>query len=167
MAKNTIILKNYLNIFEEYRAAGAITPGMMVTLDTSGEVKAHDGAGTNLLPIVATEDELQGNGIDTAYAADDQVQCWIPQRGEEANLILADGESVVIGDFLESAGDGTLVKHVPDTESLGADSSANLTTIYTNQIVGMALEAVDLSDSSGAESSGALGYNKRIQVKFV
>jgi hypothetical protein len=167
MSKNTIILKNYLNIYEEFEAASAITPGMLVELDSSKEVKPHVIAGGNVLPMVAIEDELQGNGIDDVYAADDRVQCWVPQRGEEGYLILKDGEDVAIGDFLESGGGGVVVKHTPDTESLGADSSGNITTIYTNQIVGVALEAVDLSDSSGAESSGALGYNKRIMVKFV
>jgi len=92
---------------------------------------------------------LQGNGIDDSYSADDPVQVWIPYRGDEFYGVLIDGENVAIGDFLESAGNGYLKKYT------------------SGVIVGVALEAVDLSGSSGEESSGALGYNKRILVKVV
>lgn len=158
MAKNTILLKDYSKVYEEYIAGGTITPGMLVELASTGKVQAHSGAGQNVLPMIATEDELQGETIDDNYSADAQTQCWIPGRGDEGYLILKDGEDVAIGDFLESGGDGTVVKHNAD----GSDA-----TIYSNQIIGVAVEAVDLSASSGAEESGALGYNKRIMVKFV
>lgn len=155
MKKNTIRLKNYSNVFEELVAAAAITPGHLVELNSDGKAQVHANAGLNALPMFAEEDDNQGNGIDVEYAADDPVRVWIPGRGDMVNAILADGQNVAIGDFLESAGDGTLQKHV-------ADSSG---AISTNQIVGVALEALDLSDSSGAESSGALGYDKRIQIR--
>ena len=41
-------------------------------------------------------------------------------------------------------------------------------TVYPLQIVAQSLEAKDLSGSSGEEeSSGALGYDKRIRVRIV
>lgn len=166
MAKNTIVLKNYSYIREEYTAAAAITPGHLVEMTSAGKVQVHANAGQNMIPMFALEDELQGNGIDDAYSSDDPVQVWIPGRGDQVYAVLADGEDVAKGDLLESAGDGTLQKHTPDTETLGVDSSANVASIYTNQIVGEALEALDLSGSSGEESSGALGYNKRIKVRI-
>jgi len=166
MAKNTIKLKKYLDIINEYEANAAITPGMLIEVMSTGKVRAHATAGGNILPMIALEDELQGNGIDDDYAAADQVQCWVPVRGEEAYLILEDGETAVIGSLLESAGNGNVQVHVPDKETVGADSSGNRTTIYGNQIVGIALEAKNLAESSGGESSGLMG-NQRIAVRIL
>lgn len=162
MSYNTIKVKKYLDIVEEFKANAAITPGMLIEQIAGGNVRAHATAEGNVLPMFALEDELQGNDIDTAYAANDRVQAWIPNRGEIVNAILKDGENVAIGDFVESAGSGYLQKHVADTAS-----SAEQTTIVDAAIVGVAIEALDLSDSSGAESSGALGYNKRLLVRII
>ena len=163
---NSIKIKDYLHINNEYPAASAITPGMLIELNGSTKVRAHASAGQNILPMIAFENELEGEGINDAYAADDQVQCWIPTRGDEAYMILADGENVSEGDFLESAGNGYLQKHTPDTEAIGGDSSAAVASFYSNQIVAQALEDLNLSASSGAESSGLQGA-QRIKVRIV
>lgn len=150
----TIKLKSYLDIQKEAVAASAITPGMLVELDSDGKFKAHDSAGQNVLTIVAIENALEGETIDDAYEADDIVRGWFPQRGEEALLMVKDGENVTAGDFLESDGNGYVQVH-------SADSAG----VYPNQIVGQALEDLDLSGSSAAESSGGLDYPyNRIQV---
>ena len=167
--KATIKLKNYLNIMNEYDAAAAIIPGELIQLNSDGNVEVHDVAGGNLLHMFAVEDEPQGNGIDDAYAAADKVQCWVTLRGEEVYAILADGQDIAIGDFLESNGAGELQLHTPDT----ADSDDTI-TVYSNQIVGISLEDIDLSGSSGEESSGGgydsstdpLGYNRRIKIRI-
>jgi hypothetical protein len=113
--------------------------------------------------MFAIEDENQGKGIDDAYAADARVVCWMPQRGDQVQAILADGQTIVIGDYLESNGDGTLKKYSPDT----ADSDDPFTG-YDRQVVAQADEALDLSDSSGGETADtALGYDKRINVTIV
>ena len=167
MAYNKIKLKKYLDIIQERVAAAAITPGFLLEIDSAGKVKAHASAGQNVLGnLIALESELEGEGIDDAYATNDQVQVWVAQRGEEAYMLLEDGENVAIGDPLESAGNGRLQKHVADTETTGVDSSGNIASFYTNQIVAVALEAVDLSASSGAESSGLIGA-QRIKVMIV
>jgi hypothetical protein len=167
MAKNTIKIKKYTNSIEERDAAAAITPGMLLEYTSAGKVQAHSTAGGNALPIgFALEDELQGRDIDTAYAADDKVQCMVNQPGDHVYAILKDGENVAIGDPLESAGNGYLQKHVSDVESFESAEAGSI-TVYPNQIVGIALEAVDLSGSSGEESSGALGYAKRIEIMTV
>ena len=166
MAKNTVILKDYLKIREEYEAAAAITPGYLIEMTSAGKVQAHSSAGQNMIHMFALEDELQGNGISDAYSSGDQVQCWIPQRGDQVYALLDDGESVTKGDFLESAGNGNLQKYTADTEAIGVNSSGNVESIYTNQIVGIALETVDLSGSSGEESS-ALQGDQRIKVRIV
>lgn len=153
--KNTVKLKNYSDIMDERLASAAITPGMLIELISTNKVRAHatsDGAAAP--KQFACEDELQGNTIDTAYSADNPVQVWTPQPGDEVYAILVDGENVAIGDKLVSNGDGNLKKRE------GASSGE-----IPHSIIGTALEAVDLSDSSGGESSGALGYNKRIGVK--
>jgi hypothetical protein len=162
MAYKTIKIKKYSDVVEEYVANAAIIPGMLIELMSTSKVKAHATSGGNAYPMFALEDELQGNGINDDYAAADRVQCWIPGRGDQVYAILADGESVAPGDFLESNGDGLLKKHVVDT-----DSSAEATTIYGNQIVGVCLDTIDISDSSGAESSGDQGYNKRVIVRIL
>jgi hypothetical protein len=148
MAFNKIILKNYSDVFVEYVAGSTIIPGQLLLLDSDGTVKAHDDdAPANCMPLFAIEDALQGREIDDVFAAGDPVRCWVPYRGDVVYAILEDGAKVVIGDFLESNGAGYLQKFT------------------SGKVVGIALEAVDLSGSSGEETSvGVLGYNKRIQV---
>lgn len=166
MSYNTIKLKKYFDVIEEYTAAATITPGMILEHTTADKVQAHSAAGQNVIPIIALEDELQGNGIDDNYSADDQVQCWVPLRGEIAYLILEDGENAAIGNLLESAGDGRVQVHTADTEAVGGDSSGNLASFYSHQIIGEALEALNLSESSGGESSAITGH-QRIKVRII
>ena len=156
MAKNTIKLKKYLDVIDEFIAAGVITPGHLLEIDSAGKVVVHNSAGGNVTPLIALEDELQGRTIDDDFAALEPVQVWGAQRGEVAYMLLANGETAVIGNYLESAGDGTLQVHSEDDAS-----SDEPITIYGNQLVGIALEAVDMSGSSGADPSG------RIKVRIV
>lgn len=157
MAKNTIKLKNYSDVMEEYVAtAYTITPGHLVQLENTGKIQKHGNAAQNVLPpMFACEDELQGKSIDDAYVASSRVQVWIPYRGDQVYALLADGQNVVIGDALESAGDGTLQKHVADV-----DASNDSTTIYGNVIVGVALEAVDLTASANTTAG-------RIMIRII
>jgi len=142
MAKRTIKIKNYVNIMEEKVANAAITPGHLVELMSTDKVRVHATAGGNAFPMFAVEDELQGNEIGDAYAADDQVQVWVPQRGDEVYALIKVGQTIAIGDFLESAGDGTLQKHTADA----ADSNDSI-NILSAQIIGIALEAVTVASS--------------------
>lgn len=148
---NTIKVKKYSNVIVEYVAEGIITPGHLLELTSVGKVQAHTGAGHNIIPLFAIEDELQGNGIDDNYSTGDQVQSWIPYRGDIVYALLKDGQDVSIGDLLESAGDGTLQVHIPD-------GSADIN--YTNQVVGVAVEAVDLSASANTTAG-------RIQIQVL
>jgi len=151
MAKNTVILKNYSDIFEEYVAAGVITPGMLVEVKSATTCGFHDVAGGNAIPMFAIEDALQGKGIDDNYAATDPVRVWIPGRGCQVNAILEDGEDAHAGDFVVSAGNGKV--KVYDVESTGD---------YTPlQIIGQVLKTVDMSDSSTVDPDG------RVQIRIV
>lgn len=152
MAYNTIKVKKYSDNIEELTAtAVAITPGMLVEVTSAGTVQAHSSPGQNAMPKFALEDELQGNGIDDAYAVSARIQVWTPYRGDLVYAIVADGENIAIGDELESNGDGTLRKH--DADSAGAVE-------YPMAVVGIARSAIDLS-------GGPLGYDKRVLVEIV
>lgn len=147
----TIVLKGK-GIRKEFAAAAAITPGHLLEMASATTVKVHATAGGNANHMFAVEDDLQGKTISNAYASAARVQCEVLERGAEVYALLADGQNVSAGDFLESAGDGTLQKHTADVSS-----DANT----TNQIIAIALEAVDMSGSSGADPSG------RIKVELV
>jgi hypothetical protein len=153
---NTIKLKSFVDITKEHTSGGTIYPGMLIALGSGDTVAAHAVAGGNARPVMfALEDSLQGKGIGDAYASGDKVQAWYPVPGEEVYAVLADGQSVVIGDLLESNGNGYLRKYVAIAD-------------YPGKIVARADEACNLSESSGAESiDPALGYNKRIKVTIV
>ncbi len=157
---NSIILKNYLNIWEEIDStAVAVIPGTLLELTSADKVQAHSAAGGNVLPAMfAKEDALQGKGIGDTYLASDKIQVWIPQRGDQAYAILADDNDISIGEALESDGNGYLQAHAGDS---GAAPNV------TNQIVAVALEAVDTLNSSAESSAAPLGVAKRIKVRIV
>jgi hypothetical protein len=130
MAKHTVKIRCYLNIIDEEIAGGAITPGMLVSKNSDDEIVAHATAAGTAIPKFALEDDLQGKGIDDAYAEGDKAQCWTPTRGDRVYALLkAESAAVAIGDFLESAGDGTLQKF-------------SAIDAKPNQIVAIAKEAV-------------------------
>lgn len=143
---NTIKLKKFFDIIAERNAAAAISPGHLIEHTTTvGQVQVHATQDGDVTPVmIALENELIGEGITDAYATAGKVQCWIAGRGEEAYMRLANGENAAYGAKLTSQGDGTL--KVIDAASGGVE--------YSNQIVGIALEAVDMSGSSAADPSG-------------
>ena len=152
MAKRTIKLKRYLDINNEYLASAALYPGALVELHTDGKVRNHSTGGGFAAKMFALEDELQGRSIDDAYAEDDPVQVWAAVPGEEVLARLADDEDVAIGEFLVSNGDGTLRAYDDSSDALAGAP-----------IVGIALEAVDFSTSSGALP----GTFPRIAIRIV
>lgn len=162
MAYQTIKLTKYSDVIIEKEAHATIIPGMLLELNSDDEVLAHDTAMGACVPLMfALEDELQGRGIDTDYSTGDQVQVWIPYRGDIVNALLRDEETVVIGNFLESDGEGRLQKYTIPT-------SGN-EDVYTNSIVGVATEAVSLAIlPEGSESSaGGTYHNPRIKVRII
>jgi len=166
--KNTIRLKNYLNnFFEGTLTAVAVTPGMLVEQTSAGVYQKHSTSGGNALPpMFPIENVNFGGGVNDNYAASAKAQIWIPQRGDEVYAILADGQNVAINDPLESNGAGLLQKHIADVESFESNEAGAI-TVLPNNIVAVALEAIDISDSSGLESSGPLGYDKRIKIRII
>ena len=131
MAKNTIKLKKYSDVIEEFVAADEITPGMLLELNSDGEVAPHSVAGGSAYPMFALEDELQGKTIDDEYAADDPVQVWIAGRGDIVNAIA--GAQIAAGDFLVSDGTGKL-------------KPAGTAAVHAHSIVGQALAAASAAN---------------------
>ena len=166
----TIVVKEGASkVRNEYVANAAIIPGHILDLMSTGKVRVHPSANMIARPLyVALENELEGQGIDDAYAAADIVQVGTFNSGDELNILVADkAAAIVIGDKLSSAGDGTVKKWVV------AGDSSDWIKEQADEVIGMAqaplfqaLEALDLSDSSGGESSGLIG-DRRIKVRVL
>jgi len=146
---------------KEGKAYAAFTPGHLLEHyrdGTTGKLRAHSTAGGNVTPrMVAVEDEEQGRPISTAYTAGENAKYRVFQPGDEALLILKEGETIVIGDKLESAGNGEVQKYVIDVDS--NDDGVN---IYPENIVGVSAYDLDLSDSSGADPA-----SRRLLVEII
>ncbi len=135
MSDNTIQLTGEF-ARKERPAAAAITPGHLVEIDSSGEYAIHSTAAGPHSKAFAVEDSLQGNAVGDDYAAADRVQVNVQVTGNEVWAWLDVDEDITIGDFLESAGDGTL-------QALSGTD---------RQAVGVALETLDLSVSGAVAS---------------
>jgi hypothetical protein len=163
--RKTIMVKERLPWREEGKANAAITPGHLIEEMSTGNFRVHATAGGNAARLFALENELEGEGIDDDYAANERVHYTCALPGDIVNAILADGENAAIGSFLESAGDGTLQVHVADSVALSSAEAGSL-SVLPEQIVGQAIEALDLSGSSGEESSG-IATNPRILIRVI
>jgi len=163
--KNTIVIKEAgSNIREEYIANAAITPGMLVEIMSTGKVCAHASKKALAERMFAVEDSLQGKGIDDVYAATDQVPCAILRAGDWVNAFIRDGENLSIGDKVCSNGDGTLIKW-----EIGSGNSSDwnednpeVLTSFAAAPVGVMMEAINLSGSSGTESSTLVGDRRAL-----
>jgi hypothetical protein len=136
MAKHTIALKGEYTRKERICGSGAITPGMLLELQSDNTVLPHGTAGGFVNRWFALENDLVGKGVgDPAtastddYASDETVQIAAFEPGAEAYALLKSGQNVAIGTFLVSDGAGRLQA----ASSAGADEG----------LVGVALEAVN------------------------
>lgn len=116
--------------FEEARAGGAISPGHLGMMNSSGQIVVHaTAAGTNVARLVVTEEMriFEGKTKDDAYASGDLVSYRPASRGDEFQMRLETGANVAIGAKLESNGAGLLQ------------------ALTTGDAIAEALEAVDAS----------------------
>lgn len=126
----------------EATALGAITPGMLVER-AAGGVQAHSTATGGGNTSFANEYALTGDGIDDAYAIDDQVLFNTYAQGSGIYaLVPAAAAAIAEGTFLVSNGDGTL----------RAQAATTTATVFAQ-----ALEAVD-------NSAGAAPARIRVEV---
>jgi hypothetical protein len=123
---------------EEARAAGTITPGMLVLRGSAGTLVAHSAEAGYAERAFAIEDALQGRPISTNYTSGELVLYNLELPGNVVNALLKAGNNYLVGDQLVSAGDGTLI--------VLAQISSGVTV---KQVIGVVETALDLS-ASGA-----------------
>lgn len=125
----------------ERLAVAAFTPGHLLQNVAAGFQK-HGTAAINAQKIFAMENEADAGTIDRAYVANETARGGYAQRGDLVYAwIPAAAAAIVVGDALESAGDGTLRKAATDTAT---------DTTQRDSIVGYAAEAKDNSAGGSA-----------------
>lgn len=126
---------------KELIAGGTITPGDLLAIDANGKYVRHATAGGRFGGYVADMADYNGKGIDDNYVANDNVFAWICPRGTEINgRVAAAAPAIAVGDFLASAGDGTLKKTTTAAEVIGqaltaVDNSAGATAVRIQAIL--------------------------------
>jgi hypothetical protein len=110
MAKRLIKLLGEPIQNEDSKAAAVLTPGQLVAFDGSGDLIKHATAAGLAQPAFALEREEMGQGIDNTYAIGDTVKVGVFAPGDRVLVFIASGQNLIVGDALESAGDGTLKK---------------------------------------------------------
>lgn len=123
-------------------AGGSVTPGMLLKQNTSGTVQAHATAdGVALGRMVAIENQWSNHGsglaIDHAYLSGETVHYVHAVPGDQLYMLIADSQTITIGDPLVSNGDGYL-----------KEASVNASTL-TDAIIGYAASAITTSGSTG------------------
>lgn len=130
-SRNTILLKGYLHQrHEEAVAASTISPGMLLELTTTNTIQGHTTAVGRAERLVAKEDSLQGNTVDSTYAAGDIVLYHILQSGNVFLGLFVIGVAYAIGDLITSNGNGLFKKSAAPA---------------TDFILGRIMEAKDLT----------------------
>lgn len=131
---HTIVLKGR-PARREADAGATITPGYLIEYDSSGDFIPHSTAGGRAAPIFAGENEIAGSDIDDDYAANDRVQGWHCAQGEEIYaLVPAAAAAIVIGDHLESNGDGTLRKQASASVAVATGAVTDDDSAATNGV---------------------------------
>jgi hypothetical protein len=139
MARRVIALFGPRHQSEDWAAASAITPGMLVTRNGSGLLIPHGTAAAACPRDFAMERDEMGKDIDAVYAIGDTVKVGHFAQGDRVNAIIATGVNAAVNSLLESAGNGTL------------------RVLTTGVPLAMALEAVN--NTSGA--------NARLKVQIL
>jgi len=121
---------------EANASEAGIYPGMLLELDSAGGVIMHNTENGRMEALFAEEDALQGKTVSDVYTNGSKVSLILPGLGCEVCALLADGEDVLIGDYLVSNGDGCLKKQTDDSDAID---------VFT---VGVSMEAKNLEDDS-------------------
>lgn len=137
----------------EGKAGGTITPGMLLTVNSSGAIVAHATAGAAANAWFARENELVGKTIDGTYASGDTVLYWSCKPGDQIYALLETGANVAVGALLQSNGLGAFEPAVAASQA-GTEPFA---VTFPGTPIVRALEAVN--NSSGA--------NARIRVEVL
>jgi hypothetical protein len=131
----------------QYRGSGAILPGHLVEpTTTANQIRVHSTSGGSMAVLIALEDQGVGGKISTPYATGANVRVGAFCTGKRFYGRIQNGQTVAISAKLESAGDGTfkvLSTDLPSYQEL-------------NSVRVWAVEACDMSGSSGADPVGGL-----------
>ena len=125
---------------EDIAAEAGIYPGMLLALNSDGEVASHDEIGGVAERAFADEDALQGDTVDDVYAIDEIVSYLLALPGTVVNAMIQAGQDLSPGDILISGGDGTLI-------SVASEASGYSSGDY--HPIAIARDACDLT-ASGA-----------------
>lgn len=159
--------------FRVGKANAALTPGHLIEQMSTGNYRKHATAGQHTQALIAREEEYTGGDLDTAYASNDHLPFYAAKPGDQFYMIVAAGAAAIaIGDYLESAGDGTLRKRVALVDNSGGTADGTIADVpgsYTeateannladiaafvnasrSSAIARALEALDNSGSSDA-----------------
>lgn len=131
MAKFNNVLIAGMPVIKEAPAGGAITPGEFIEYTSTGTVIVADTAGGDLPKLVALELETTAAGVDTDYAADDQVRFAAVYPGCEVQAVLAASQTITVGEILE------------------LNNAGNLVTLSTGKAVAYAQEDVTTTSGTG------------------
>lgn len=131
---NTIVLRGTPRE-ESFITAAIVTPGELVEITSSGTVQAHSTAGGTALKLfVRAQHENDGAGIDDDIASGDEATVVFARSGDKINAIA--GESISVGDIVESDGSGHMQTQDSDSLTTQAERSS---------VVGQALTAAGTS----------------------
>ncbi len=144
---NRIHCKGPFRHDEAKAGIAGIYPGMLLKLNSSGEVVLHTTEGGVLGDeiLIAAEDALQGRTVSQVYTVGDIVTYYVAPRGSVLRMLIEDGQDIAIGDKIMSAGNGKL-KETTDLES--GETLA--------QVVGVAEEDNDLTGSNSSDTISAV-----------
>lgn len=178
----TVLLKGKFS-HRQGKANAAITPGYLIEQMSSGNMRKHATAGgVKPSPLFAREEEYVGGSIDDAYASNDSLPYVVAHPGAQVFALVAAGAAaIVIGDLLESAGDGTLRKagnYLTDNsggaanttlQDIGASPSeaevannfADVAAAINRLMPGALCRAVSAVDNSGGSSEA------RVKVEII
>jgi hypothetical protein len=110
MAKRTVKLLGEPIQNEDDKAAAAITPGMLVNWNGSGDLVPYATAGATgaVAKAFAMEREEMGNDMDVPYAIGDTVKVGVFHSGCRVNALIATGQNIAKGNLLQTGVTGTL-----------------------------------------------------------
>ena len=152
---NVIILRgDPEHQYKEAQADAAVTPGDLIKFSTNENLIRHDGAGQNAVPSFALSMELIGSGIADSYASGATTRYVVARPGDEIYALLASGQNVTKGAFLESAGNG----------ALRAYSNQSGQNVYAAAVLGTANE--DKNNAAG-DASGPHNNATRIRLEVL
>jgi hypothetical protein len=78
---------------------------------------------------IVREDTYQGRTVDDAYADEDVVFLYHAVKGDRANLLLTDGQTITIGEKVAFAASGKLVAATTETDVWVAEEELDLSSV--------------------------------------